>query len=445
MVDHQETAGPVGAENFGPDELAFRDETHTTAQKILVRQTSTPLGTVPYFTWDALSRNAFLSLYVDRYSYGFENLGCLLAKSPANGHLHASVDAVGLAFISLQDGRPDLVSMANQRYLSAIKNLRTTIQHLHQPATDSISNSVSNNIIQSVLLLDLYEKLTAHRGETVSVSNSWLSHIYGALSMIRTRPTVDFSNAVTRQLANRTVIALTISCGAAGIKIPDALKALQKDLDGYIRSAKWAFIGMLSKIVDFRADIRNDSLTSSRILSQARELDAQLGVEECNMPRSWQPQRVYVSNRFVLDNYYDHYTNHYTTQVSNAFRIMRLEMNGIIQNIEHTSSVTQNIIGITRDICATVPQFILPEARPENNLPLTPLQILECCGLLTPLYVAAQITTESFVREWILECLDHMAENGVKMAKEVAQVLRVTPKADYWSVFAMVGSCAITA
>ncbi|KAH7237255.1 hypothetical protein B0J15DRAFT_453696 [Fusarium solani] len=425
-------------------ELTVRDETRSTAQKVLARHTPSRLTTAPQLSWDMMSRNAFLCLYIDRYSYGFDALAPLLATAPASGHLQASVGAVGLAFMALQENRLDLMPLASRQYLVAIRAVREAIRISQQLASNGTSKPVSDETLQLVLLLDLYEKLTmCHQGP--GLPGSWLSHLQGALVVVQAHPSTDFRNSTTCQLAGRTVIALTISCGAAGVPIPEALKVVRQDLDCYIRNSKWTFIGLLMTIVNLRARMRSAVLGSDDILTQASELQDQLALAESKIQRLWRPHRVTSHQNFILDNYYDVYPSHYATQVFNAFRILRLEMCGIIRNLHPSSSVEKTIDQVTRDICAAVPQFILPEARPGNALPFSPLQLLECHGILTALYEAGQITTDMHLRGWILQCLAYMADNGIKMARDVGHILTFTPKVDYWTVFTMIGSCGITA
>ena len=425
-------------------ELAFRDETRVTTQKALARHAPPQLTTTtPKLSWDILSRGAFLCLYIDRYSCGFNALASLLATSPAEGHLQSSVSAVGLAFMALQVNRADLIPLANRKYLAAIQGVRKAIHSSQKSASNGTPQPVSDETLQSVLLLDLYEKLAIYH-QWPEISGAWLSHVQGALSIVQSRSTADFRRQTTCQLASRTVIALTISCGAAGIPVPEPLQAIRQGLDCYIRNAKLTFIGLLTSVVHLRADVRSGMLGPDNILLRARELQDQLALAESKIPRSWRPRRVYTHSPLVFDLYYDVYPSHYATQVFNAFRIMRLEMCGIIRHLDPCSSAS-TISNITWDICAAVPQFILPGARPENTLPFSPTQSLECCGILTALYVAAQTTTDIPLREWILHCLAYMADNGIKMARDVAHILTFTPEVDYWTVFTMVGSCAIIA
>ncbi|KAH7149816.1 hypothetical protein B0J13DRAFT_620170 [Dactylonectria estremocensis] len=429
------------------NELAFRDETRTTRQKAVARQASAlPRPTAaPQLTWYVQSRNAFLCLYVDGLSCSFDALAPLMVESPAGGYLHACVDAASLAFMAFRLNRPDMMVFANRRYLAAIQSLGMALRSSEQPARD--------DTLQSVLLLDVYEKIAGRHAEGPGSLGSWLSHVQGALSMVRSRPSTDFSNQTTCQLASRTAVTLAISCGVAGVSVPETLRVLCRDLDCYVRGVEWAFTSVLVGIVDLRADIRNLTSTSTDILRRARELDDKLVLVKSSMSRSWRSRRVYTAgyDPVVFGGYYDVYPSHHATQVSNAIFMMRLEMSSIIRTLDPDercnpySPASKTITELTRGICAAIPQFLLPEARTENAMPFSPLQLLRCNTMLYPLYAAAQLTTDPLMRDWILQSLARMAENGLKMARDVADMVTFTPEVDLWAVYAMVGCYAIAA
>ncbi|KAF4427906.1 hypothetical protein FACUT_9578 [Fusarium acutatum] len=414
-------------------------------QKVLARQTASWLPSAPLFSSDISSRHAFLSLYIDNYSCGFYVLQSLLTGSDPNGHLQVSVDAVSLAFMAFQLNREALIPLANRRYLAAIRSVGIAIRSLIQANNDAAKQSLSDETLQSVLLLDLYEKMTYQHHRLSEVSGSWLSHVHGALSIVRSRPRSEFSNPTIQQLATRTVIAFTLSCSAAGIPIPEALIELYNDLDSYVQSAKWTFIGLLINVVNFRADIRNGKLGPDGIVKRARDLYDDFSHAENKLPCPWRPHRRDTCEASVLNRYYDVYPGHYATQVFNAHRVIQLDICDIIQELDPSTDVAETITKVTQAICATVPQFILPAARSQNTLPLSPLQILECSGLLTPLYAAARNTQDPVMRAWILRTLTYMADNGVKLAQSVVQIITSSPEMDYWAVFRTVGLSAITA
>ncbi|KAM5372430.1 hypothetical protein ACJA88_009179 [Fusarium oxysporum] len=428
-----------------PKELVFRDETRNAMQKVMMRRPTALLPPTLQLSSTVSSRHAFLSLYIDRYSCGFHTLASLLTESSPSGLLQATVDAVSLAFMSFQLNRQDLVPLANKRYLAAIQSLGIVIRSSQLSTRTGVNQLVNDETLQSVLLLDLYEKMAYHHYQLSEFLDSSLSHIQGALSIVRSRPRTDYLNLTTQQLATRTVIALTLSYGAAGVSIPQTLQSLYHHLDSYIQNEKWTFIGLLMRLINFRADTQSGKLNFPTILAQAWDLDSQFAHAESKIPRAWWPRRVNNFSAQSFDHYYEVYPCHYTTQVFNAYRIMRLELNSIIRELQPCTSVSETIAEVTQAICAAIPQFILPGVRPENNLPFSPMQILECSGTLTSLYIAAQVSADSAMREWILRLLIYMADQGVRLAHSVAHILTSEPVMDYWAVFKMVGSCAVTA
>ncbi|KAK7178222.1 hypothetical protein PSPO01_15726 [Paraphaeosphaeria sporulosa] len=429
-----------------PNELAFRDETNATKQKVLARQALTHLAkpTALPLGWTVRSRNAFFSIYVTGLSRSCDALVPLYARASALDNLPASIDAVSLAFMSFLLNSPELMYLANKQYVIAIHGLS---QALHSPHM-----SASDETLQSVLLLDLYEKLANHDPRSPT---SWMSHIQGAMSLVKARGHSNFYHGIACKLASRVAITLTISCGAATCPVPDELMSLRRGLDCFIIDAKWCFTALLVDAVNLRADVHNGRFAcAADAAGRAKEIQDRLYSLETTLPPSWNPRRLSLakSHPHVFGHYYDVYPNHFVTQVWNAIRIMRLEMNDILQrhSLSHISnaetSTSKTISDISRQICAAVPQFILPEARPENALPFSPLQMLQCCTLLSPLYLAAQLSTDNHMRDWIHHIMQHMVEAGnMKIARDVADILRTRPDIDYWTVYAMTGSYALAA
>ncbi|KAG7042598.1 C6 transcription factor [Colletotrichum scovillei] len=442
-------------------QLLFRDETKTTASKVSARLTAAAasrshvsIRDPPHLTWEDISRDTFLSLYVVGLSHTFDTLPALLNNSPPNGHLHISLGAAGLAFMSFHLNRHDLLLLASKQYVAAIRSIRSALSS----TSNSNSHHGNNNdeVIQSALLLDLYEKI-ADRHEHQSAS--WLSHARGALHMVCDRANTDFSNPTTCQLANNAAVALMKSCGIAGVPVPPSLLALREDLNSYVRDAKWSFTGLVVGIVNLRAymqGLASGAACPNVVLRRAKILDEHMTLVEKRLQRSWKATRTFTVayNPLIFGRYYDVYPSHHATQVTNAVRMMRLELNSIIQHVghneEHTiKSQTREVIReLTRHLCAAVPQFLLLIGGDATSLPvhtLPPLQRLHCCTMLTPLYLSFCLTEDLYMKEWILQILLHMAEHGVKLASDVFQLISSGKLVDYWALYAMVGSYAIAA
>ena len=361
-------------------------------------------------------------------------------------HLSASVDAVSLAFMSFQFNSEALVRLAREKYVIAIQKLWLALRNPQLLTTDIT--------LQAVLVLDLYEKMVNRNPQK---PESWMSHVQGAMSLVTVRGNSIFSNYITCQLAYRLVVTLTISCGAATLPVPNTLIGLQQGLDSYFDDAKWGFIAILTEIVNLQASLCNGRMRlacSRDIVEKAWEIDNLLATFEARLPLHWKPRRVFCTgyDPRLFAHYYDIYPNHYATQLWNAIRVMRLAMADIVRKhgFEDASgtgkSVLKSISEITLQICAAVPQFILPDAQPDNILPLSPLQSLQCNTLLAPLYLAAQVSMDQSMRDWIIRSMQYMAEAGnIKMAQDVAHILSTNPTMNYWAVYAMTGSYAFAA
>lgn len=431
-----------------PQDLAFRDETDAAKRKVLARSgyCTAEASTFSLPIWDlnldmeTRCREIFFSQYVTGLSQSCAPLIPLYNQAPAIGHLACSVSAASLAFTAVQFESQEVMSLANKRYLAAIQNLG---QALRDPKALE-----SDETLQAVLLLDLYEKFSSRQAH---IPPSWMSHIQGAMSLVAARGTLNFSSLVASQLARNVVTTLMMSCGAAKVFIPESLLSLRRELDVSNADTKWDFMEIVCEIVNLRADIYHKLGSGAGVYEKAKEIDQNLASLEDKLPEVWKPVSVLATVNHgprLLDGQYDVYPNQYATQVWTALRAMRLEMTKIIRDNHPCSkaSASETINRISRRICHAVPQFILPEARPDNAEPFSPIQKLQCRTLLAPLYLAAQLSTDSHMKEWICNSIDYMAEKGnIRVAKDITNILKRNSGEDYWTIWAMTGCYAMAA
>ncbi|KAH6892573.1 hypothetical protein B0T10DRAFT_511243 [Thelonectria olida] len=425
-----------------PQDLVFRDETRSTKQKVVARQshpTTMELG------WNIRARYAFFSVYVLGFSHSLGPVAPFYNRASSLDHLSASIEATSLAFVAIQLHAPALKHLASISYVTAIQRLGKALSEL--------SNSGEEEALQSILLLDMYEKMVNPNPR----GSSWMSHALGGMSLLAPRLQRFASSITGRQLCGRLVTALTVSCGASALRVPDALTTLRGHLDPSMGTVKWKFTGILSQVVDLQAEFHNTGgICTTNLAERAQHLDDQLrGLEE-TLPLSWRSRQISPvrPDPLVFGSHYEIYADHFVTQVTNGIRVARLMVNKIllvgtsadVSNSSPSNNILAQICDITHHICATVPQFVLPEALPENSLPFSPHQSLQCCLLLAPLYIAHQVSTDSLMRHWILQCLRYMAETGcMRIAKDVADLMIRNPDVDYWLVYAMVGCYAFAA
>ena len=392
---------------------------------------------------------AFFSFYVFGMSRTHDVLPSLYDRASLGSHLIESVNAVGLAFMAHHYRQPELSNLASSKYLTAIRKLNQALRVPQIAVTDAT--------LQSVLLLDLYEKLV-NRDSSAPIP--WMAHVNGALALVKARGHRNLQNYTARRLCTRLVTTLVVSCAATSTHVPDTLTDLCNSMTQFfdMNDIKWQVASLVISLINLKADIRCGQFSSEvDILENAWVLDSQFAEWHKRFSRFWQPAKVAIAphSPLVLGKYYDLYQDHYVTQGANVFQTMRLLLHEVIQR--HTNQVlpidnkaletSRKIIeDAARETCASVPQFILVQARPENALPFSPLQVLQGYALLSPLYVAGHFSEDAQLRQWVIDLMKYMAEAGrMEMAIKVAEVLETSPDLPYWNVYAMLGSYAFAA
>ncbi|KAH6714752.1 hypothetical protein BKA61DRAFT_723693 [Leptodontidium sp. MPI-SDFR-AT-0119] len=238
-------------------------------------------------------------------------------------YLQALIQSVSVAFMSFRSNAPLLRQLAKEKYVAALQ--QQLGQALRMPEI-----SATDETLQAVLLLDLYEKLV---NQDPLSSSAWMNHIVGAISLVKSSGDRLIASHNGRRLATRLAMTLAISCGAASMRIPDALMSLREDLSSLVGDTKWDFTAIVVDVVNLQADNANLQITcSSEIGERAKKLDRQLESLETTLPSFWAPKSVSISaHPLLFGSSYDVYQDHFVAQVWNAFRTVRLMLNDLIQ------------------------------------------------------------------------------------------------------------------
>ncbi|ETS76205.1 hypothetical protein PFICI_11592 [Pestalotiopsis fici W106-1] len=469
------------------------------------------IPTLLSLSWEVRARDAFFSHYVFGFSRSHGALPQLYAGSSATSVLSSAVDAAALAFLAKQHEFPgqatvhpspsssELVSLTSRSYIVAIKRLSSVLDTTHSSQVGSFGDQThgedarSDAILQAVLLLDLCEKLACvgrrpvgtpsgpqcdKNKSSIVIQGPWLSHLRGALDLVRFRGLERrYSSPTARRLAARLAMTLVISCGVAGVHVPRELEEFRMGLLLHLADTplhiddrgtinrnlvdsrvdpKFAITALVIGVVNLAADLSQEKCTPADLFQRADELDNRLAAMDCELPSSWQFERIYTEEELpmVYGNHYDKYRDHFVTQVRNVARSMRLLLVEMTMKHCHAHDDVGNgrtrtlrlIDGLCSDICAAVPQFVWVQARTENCIPFTPLQSLQCYTLLSPLYLAAKLSTRGKMRTWIIGVLQFMAGcGGMEAANSIANILQSRSDVSYWQVYAMLGSYAFAA
>ena len=389
------------------------------------------------------------------FSKTYDVLGPLYEQSPKDGPLIASVDAVSLAFFSFQFDCQQASHISRERYLSALPLLNKALK--------SPESATSDSTLLAVLLLDLFEKITNNNPRSIG---SWMSHINGALALVKMRESPLLQDYTGRRLSARLSTNLLISCVSAKSPVPPALTKLRSDLEPFLNKEdpKWRISGLVVDYANLKGAIQDGCLSSSDITVRATDLDLAFMSVVKSVPSTWLYNTTYLeeASERVFDQRYDTYTDHFITQAWNVLRVIRILLNDIIRtrpvsrnrgsfltgsSARNSSTVTDCIDSLAKEICASAPQFTGCDNTTFRGKDYCTMQRLRSFTLLFPLYVAGlYASSKTPIRPWIVKQLRFMSDElGIRNASVVAQILETGAETCPWDVYAMLGSYAFAA
>lgn len=394
---------------------------------------------------DTRARHDFFAHYVLRESAAYDMLGSIFKNSKPGDHLSASVDAASLAFLaSKSNNQPHVTKLATKAYVDALQALAPVI-------TDPAA-ATSDATVQSILLLDLYEKMTNRSSLT---EDTVRTHLTGALTLIEKRGAANTESVTARRLVERLYITTILSCAAAGSRVPQNVQDLRHVLDPFFdhTDLKWILIKLNIEAITFSADVRSGKIRGpENVIPQAEMMDRQLASMETALSPDWKPNRIFVTqgqDRRIFGKYYDVYISHEKTHIRNMVRTLRLHLHAMMQGFARAAPhlldpKSPAIVDACADqIAASVPQFLIPGVRPDNREPFSSVQMLQCYTLLPQMYLAGRLTSNKALSEWVFDMMEHMANVGaMKMAKVTVDTLRTDKSIAYWDIYALLGGYA---
>lgn len=400
------------------------------------------------------SRGAFLSHYVHGASGSYDVIALLDKVSPLDNHLDASINAVSLAFFHFRFFSLKASDLAKETYLAALRLVNTALQDAMTSASDST--------LLAVLLLDLFEKITNSNPKS---SVSWMTHVNGALALVKLRDSIQFQTYIGRRLSFRLSTSLLISCVAASARVPPALRNLRTELEHYVNveDPKWKVTGLSMKTAEFNAALQEGILSNNEIVLQAEKLDNDFSSLSANMPTTWLSQRKYLQkpSQRVFGQFYDLYPDYFTTQTRNVIRMTRLMLNDQIRTVYKKQSLESDTMtetmqlsfierimdDLAREICASGPQFTGTDDSGTHKTVEDPVQKFLCYTIIFPFYVAAlYASTGSMIKPWVLNQLRYISKQiGIRHAGTVADILEEEEPKEPWAVYAILGSYAFAA
>ncbi|KAK3187362.1 hypothetical protein K4F52_003994 [Lecanicillium sp. MT-2017a] len=455
-----------------PEELRFRDQTVAVEQKAKEKAQSTQhhskaiahpnrkpsdaalISRHVQLRWDVFAKQDFFANFVFGLARSYDALGILYQTNSPPAHLAASVDAAALAFFALRQFQPSeaMSRLATERYVAALR--------LVNAALAVPSSALADDTLQSILLLDIYEKLAVRRHRSGARQ---MRHINGAVSLIRARGRGGLQAYVGRRLTQRLYTTLVITCAMSGQRIPDEMERLRLDLNEYYtvyEDPKWGVTSLNENIINFTCDVNAGIIVArEEILAQACAFYRQAKALQDSLPKHWRPVRTFAGDQplgrqLTLAGSYDVYQTMYFAQVSNVIRTIHLNLLLMIECYTPTddaasiATTRQSIEACVREVCDSLAQYMVRRSE-DGALSLdlaAPMQQLGTYTILFPLYLAAQASLDTHLRGWVRSVLELAADvGGMAMARKTADTLRRGAKVPPWDVYTMLGSYAIAA
>jgi hypothetical protein len=257
-----------------PSRTIFNDETESVLRKAHVQP---PIPASPEKLLAPCIEDRAKELFVSRYVYcktaRFPYMEHFWLARPHHAHLAVCVRAVSLAYLSVELCSPEILQRARQRYSSALRLTNTALQCLQ--------TAKHNATLLTVLLLDLYEKLTQ---QLVSNSSDNSKHLDGALALLQLSGASQFDDAIRLRLFRQASMSILLRCLRRGDDIPPDLLSLRQSIDAVDQDGQLE--GLMIRFVALRGGVRKGELPECEMDAEVKELDDAL-VQICSRPPRW--------------------------------------------------------------------------------------------------------------------------------------------------------------
>ena len=386
--------------------------------------------------------NFLLSSYIT--DSHFEYLPTLSKLATTGGPLMTCIRAVGLASISHDLGRPELMAASRHQYTQA---LRTTGKALQCP-----DRAMLDETLASVMLLALFE-IVAHRDE--ESSDQWTSHVNGAVALLVHRGPMQFKSTYGLLLFNQIRSNINVNCIQRRLRLPSDLTSLTAQAAPFLDNANpiSRFSAITEALTDLLAAIEDGQITEAACVTRlARELDSEARSLALDMPAAGWSYEVLSREKddsAVFGKAYHIYKDHRVAQMWNTIRMTRLLLNQTIhETLVHASPddfwdtipaqfshPSENPAKIAREmataILASIPQFT--QFSPDGNALFSPT-VASSCFLLWPLELvgSSRLSTPSMCAYAIGRLRYMDTQMKVRQARQVADKLEQGSLSQDW-------------
>ncbi|RMZ89383.1 hypothetical protein DV736_g3382, partial [Chaetothyriales sp. CBS 134916] len=367
----------------------------------------------------------------------FDYLPSLYNTDTSKDVLGPIVGAVGFASLALHSSRHELQDKAQKLYIDAISHTNTA---LHRP--DAAHN---DDILASILLLSLYETLTARSPLSIGV---WAAHIRGALSLVALRGPAQLESELGMALFKQLLASVRVFCIQHFIRVPPQLHELWQmaNCQSNEKEIAYEFSCVVEAFTDLRADRAEGILTRAEDIIVTAEGLLQTIEDLCTKLTSDLLYDTVITSKACPElhaGYYHRFKDHHVAQGWNTIWMAQINLHSLIHaqiaqllsnqsRLDHEEVDLVNrmdkcqemAVGAADNICASVPQFFPPE----DDRPLASSPPTAAMGyfLIWPLFTAgAGAFTSPRTKDYIIKRLDFIGtEVKVPQAHAVASMLR---------------------
>lgn len=314
---------------------------------------------------------------MSKFAYGIyhDYVPALYKRRDCSGALKASVEAVGLATLSLARSESSLLQHARRHHLAAVKEIQVS---LNSP------NGVNRaDTLASIMLLALFAGITC---DPTAARIYWTEHIKGALAVLNSRPDSLSDDPVVNVLSSHVTSCVLVDCLQSVVGPPKQTTEIKFEPRIPVN-----FQQKSEYVLDLLAELRHLNVSKDNVLEIIEKLnivDSQLDDLLVILPKKH--PRTIVSNGLGLDEpVYHIYPRLESVRVWNIIRLTRLtsfelrydkmqEMRrldvastqaldiDVDQQEDYASTSAQLIV---HDICACIPKSLRsPEFKDDRTL-----------------------------------------------------------------------------
>ncbi len=179
---------------------------------------------------------------------------------PHPAYLVVCIRAVSLAYLSYELRSPEILQRARQTYGSTLR--------LTNAALQNVQTVKHNATLLTVLLLDMYEKLTQQLVNNITCDTK---HLDGALALLQLSGTSQFEDVISLRLFRLISMTILVRCLRRGSDVPLELLELQKLVDSVDKAGKLDDI--LTRFVALRGEVRRGEKLESEAIAKTKSLD----------------------------------------------------------------------------------------------------------------------------------------------------------------------------